>query len=79
MSDEHQRNRRREAKALEMAMRDALDAMEELALLKAFHPGAEVVEIIAIEPPTRPQTATPAAPAISAVIPLTSPRRRDAG
>lgn len=37
-------------KALEMIMRDVLGGMEELALMKGYQPGADIVEIIAIEP-----------------------------
>lgn len=66
-------------KALELIMRDVLDGMEELALLEGFRPGADVVEIVAIEPPTRPDPAPPRAPRISQVVPLAPRRRRSRG
>lgn len=37
-------------KALEMIMRDVLGGMEDLAAMKAYQPGTDLVEIIAIEP-----------------------------
>ena len=79
MSDRQQDKRSLGPKALEMVMRDVLDGMEELALLKAFQPGAEVVEIIAIEPATRPESAPLTAPSVTQVVPLTRLRKRDAG
>ena len=78
MSEQERTRRSVGPKALEMVMRDALDGMEELALLKAFHPGAEVVEIIAIEPPSRPEPATRRTPAVTQVAPAPRARQRDA-
>lgn len=43
-------------KALEMIMRDVLGGMEELALMKGYEPGADIVEIIAVEPSADAQT-----------------------
>ncbi len=63
-------------KALEMIMRDVLGGMEELALMKGYQPGADVVEIIAIEPAAK--SGRPAADGESRVVAFTS-RRRKAG
>jgi len=79
MIDAKDRKRTLGTKALEAVMRDVLDGMEELALLKAFQPGAEVVEIIAIEPPTRPESEALPAPRVSRVVPFARCRRRDTG
>ncbi len=63
-------------KALEMIMRDVLGGMEELALMKGYQPGADAVEIIAIEPATK--SSRPPAHGESRVVAFTS-RRRKAG
>lgn len=44
-------------KALEMIMRDVLGGMEDLAIMKAYQPGTDLVEIVAIEPAQQPQRA----------------------
>ncbi len=43
------------AKALEMIMRDVLDGMEELAILKSYQTGGGIMEVISVNPPAKPQ------------------------
>ncbi len=58
-------------------MRDVLGGMEELALMKGYQPGADVVEIIAIEPANK--ASHPPADGESRVVSFASCRRRKAG
>lgn len=63
-------------KALEMIMRDVLGGMEELASMKGYQPGADVIEIVAIEPAAQP-TARSDAP--SRVVDFNRFRNRHTG
>lgn len=64
-------------KALEMIMRDVLGGMEELALMKGYQPGADVVEILAIEPATESEVG--GNDAGSRIVDFERFRRRKAG